>query len=313
MHSIPPQMWSAFRTSKPAIAFPACGSHALRTSRVCQAQASPRGHVSRIRITPVLAFPSRASNAGLVLPALARSALGTATPAASTGSRECLCRRRLGRYRGLGNHFITSGLVCQNLEHAGHTSSMALPCQAWTAVRFETLAQLALLQATHSHIGGGHYSFSMPSGTDNSATEASLNKLFTTSWPLQLFVQLTAFWAHARNVLLQPIHVPGRNNDGADDPSRGRLARFSHRPESRVRFSPAGLALSGSGVHLANPRGCASRAPITHILAFPSQASDALHGWRCAFSTRPFSPWRGHTSCKHWLPRMRVPKTTWQG
>ena len=101
---------------------------------------------------------------------------------------------------------------------------------------FETLAQLPLLQATHSHIGGGHYSFSMPSGTDNSATEASLNKLFTTSWPLQLFVQLTAFWAHARNVLLQPTHVPGRNNDWADDLSRGRLARFSHRPDIRVRL-----------------------------------------------------------------------------
>ena len=100
------------------------------------------------------------------------------------------------------------------------------------------------------HIGGGRYLFSMPSGTDNSATEASLNKLFTTSWPLQLFVQLTAFWAHARNVLLQPAHVPGRNNDWADDLSRGRLARFSHRRESRVRFSPAGLALSGRGIQL---------------------------------------------------------------
>ena len=120
---------------------------------------------------------------------------------------------------------------------------------------------------------------------------------------LQLFVQLTAFWAHAHNVLLQPTHVPGRNNNWADDLSRGRLARFSHRPDSRVRFNPAGLALSGSGIHLANSRGCALRTPITHILAFPSQASNALHGWRCAFSTRPFSPWRGHTSCKHWLPR----------
>ena len=115
---------------------------------------------------------------------------------------------------------------------------------------FETLAQLALLQATHSHIGGGRYSFSMPSGTDNSATEASLNKLFTTSWPLQLFVQLTAFWAHAHNVLLRPTHVPGRCNDWADDLSRGRLARFSHRPESRIRFSPAGLAMSGRGIQL---------------------------------------------------------------
>ena len=97
----------------------------------------------------------------------------------------------------------------------------------------------------------------MPSGTDNSATEASLNKLFTTSWPLQLFVQLTAFWAHAHNVLLQPTHVPGRCNDWADDLSRGRLARFSHRPESRIRFSPAGLARSGRGIQL-----CPTHAPF---------------------------------------------------
>ena len=83
------------------------------------------------------------------------------------------------------------------------------PCMVKPAQRYIACFE-ALLQATHSHIGGGHYSFSMPSGTDNSATEASLNKLFTTSWPLQLFVQLTAFWAHAHNVLLQPTHVPGR-------------------------------------------------------------------------------------------------------
>ena len=54
------------------------------------------------------------------LPALASSALGTAAPAAGTGSRRCLCRRRLGRYRWLGNRFITSGLVCRNLEHGQH-------------------------------------------------------------------------------------------------------------------------------------------------------------------------------------------------
>ena len=179
--------------------------------KLCRAQANPRGYVSQIPITLILASPSQASNAlhGWLR---ASSALGTATPVASPGSRGCVCRRRLGGNRGLGNHFLTSGLVCRNLEHAGHAGSMALPCQAWTAV---PLAQLALLQATHSHIGGGHYSFSVPSGTDNSATEASLNKMFTTSWPLQPFVQLTAFWAHARNVLLQPTHVPGRSNDWA--------------------------------------------------------------------------------------------------
>ena len=65
------------------------------------------------------------------------------------------------------------------------------PAQRYIAC-FETLAQLALLQATHSHIGGGRYSFSTVSGIDNSAAEAGINKLFTTSWPLQVFVQLVA-------------------------------------------------------------------------------------------------------------------------
>ena len=156
---------------------------------------------------------------------------------------------------GIGGWAITSSQVVWFAETCNMQDIRAVwPCLVKPGQRyiacFETLAQLALLQATHSHIGGGHYSFSMPSGTDNSATEASLNKLFTTSWPLQLFVQLTAFWAHAHNVLLQPTHVPGRCNDWADDLSRGRLARFSHRPESRIRFSPASLAMSGRGIQL---------------------------------------------------------------
>ena len=155
-------------------------------------------------------------------------------------------------YEGGFEHCMVA--KARRILDAPHDIRAVWPCLVKPAQRciacFETLAQLALLQATHSHIGGGHYSFSMPSGTDNSATEASLNKLFTTSWPLQLFVQLTAFWAHAHNVLLQPTHVPGRCNDWADDLSRGRLARFSHRPESRIRFSPASLAMSGRGIQL---------------------------------------------------------------
>ena len=169
---------------------------------------------------------------------------------------------------GIGGWAITSSPETWNMQDI----RAAWPCLVKPRQRriacFETLAQLALLQATHSHIGGGHYSFSMPSGTDNSATEASLNKLFTTSWPLQLFVQLTAFWAHAHNVLLQPTHVPGRCNDWADDLSRGRLARFRHRPESRIRFSPAGLAMSGRGIQL-----CPMHAPWRpeHLASLLSQ------------------------------------------
>ena len=112
----------------------------------------------------------------------------------------------------------------------------AWPCLAKTA-----LAQLALLQAMHSHIGGSHYSFSLPSGTDSSATEAGINKPFSA-----LLLQLVATWAHAHNVHLQPTHVPGRLNDWADD----RLRRFMNRPANRVRFSPRSLAQAGRGLAL---------------------------------------------------------------
>ena len=125
-------------------------------------------------------------------------------------------------------------------RHKSRVACLVKPAQRYIA-HFETLAQLALLQATHSHIGGGHYLFCMPSGTDNSATEA-------TSWPLQLFVQLTAFWAHAHNVLLQPTHVPGRCNDWADDLRS--VGPVQPSPESRMRFSPASLAMSGRGIQL---------------------------------------------------------------
>ena len=77
---------------------------------------------------------------------------------------------------------------------------VALPCQAGAALH-RVLRNPGAASAPPSHIGGGRYSFSVPSGTDNSAAEAGINKLFTTSWPLQVFVQLVASWAHAKNVL----------------------------------------------------------------------------------------------------------------
>ena len=46
---------------------------------------------------------------------------------------------------------------------AGVAACLSKPAQRYIAC-FETLPQLALLQATHSHIGGGHYLFSLPSG-----------------------------------------------------------------------------------------------------------------------------------------------------
>ena len=76
--------------------------------------------------------------------------------------------------------------------------------------------------------------------------------------------------------------------------------KFQVAPRTALRTPLERLAL-------ASPHGCASRTPTTPTLAFPSQANNALLGWRHAFGARLFSPWRGHTSCKLWLPRMRAP------
>ena len=238
-------------------------------------------------LTHTLAFPSQANNAWLGW----HCAFSTRLFNPWRGHTSCkLWLPRMRVPVGIGGWAITSSQVVWFAETWNMQDIRAVwPCLVKPAQRyiacFETLAQLALLQATHSHIGGGHYSFRMPSGTDNSSTEASLNKLFTTSWPLQLFVQLTGFWAHAHNVLLQPTHVPGRCNDWADDLSRGRLARFRHRPESRIRFSPAGLAMSGRGIQL-----CPMHAPWRPEHVVLNCLASLICILTCLATTWPSSP-----------------------
>ena len=115
--------------------------------------------------------------------------------------------------------------------------------------RFETLAQLALLQMAHSRLGHKYLSFAMPTGSDNTAAEAGVNKLFSTSWPLSLFLRLVASWSHAHSVALLVSHVSGKKNVWADKLSREKLDRFRSRPLARFSFSlrqlcqPEGIAL----------------------------------------------------------------------
>ena len=275
MHSIPPQMWSAFRASlsrdlKTSHSLP--GLWITAGSKILEISGRALHCLEDIPRVPGTSKPTwvRIADPNNPYTSLSKSSQHCLTwlascfrhspiqPLARPHQLQALAAADAcaeDEMVGIGGWAITSSQVVSFAETWNMQDIRAVwPCLVKPAQRyiacFETLAQLALLQATHSHIGGGHYSFSMPSGTDNSATEASLNKLFTTSWPLQLFVQLTAFWAHAHNVLLQPTHVPGRCNDWADDLSRGRLTRFSHRPESRMRFSPASLAMSGRGIQL---------------------------------------------------------------
>ena len=160
MHSIPPQIWSAFRASlnkdlrlqNPG-SFKVAPCAALRTSRECLALASQHGCASRTLTTPTLAFPSQANNVLLGW----RHAFGTrlfspwrgqqlqALAAADACAEDDLV--------GIGGWAITSSQVIWFAKTWNMQDIRAVwPCLVKPGQRciacFETLAQLALLQAT---------------------------------------------------------------------------------------------------------------------------------------------------------------------
>ena len=65
--------------------------------------------------------------------------------------------------------------------------------------------------------GQTSHSVCIPTGTDNTVAEAGVKKLFTTPWPLQVFMQLVA-WAHKHK-----WHV---------------VAAFASKDKERVSFKP---------------------------------------------------------------------------
>ena len=103
---------------------------------------------------------------------------------------------------------------------------------------FETLAQLALMRVAWATEGQAVHGLCMPSGTDNTASEAGVNKLFTTAWPLQIFVQLVAAWAYKRKWSVLASRIPGERNVWADQLSRGNTSAFDSKPHARFRFRP---------------------------------------------------------------------------
>ena len=148
-----------------------------------------------------------------------------------------------GSIVGIGGWFISSNSVAWFAETWQFQEvQQQWPCLTKEAQRyiacFETLAQLALMRIAWSCEGQGVHGICMPAGTDNTASKAGVNKLFTTSWPLQVFVQLVAAWAHKHKWSVIASHIPGEHNIWADQLSRGNTSAFQARPEARVRFRP---------------------------------------------------------------------------
>ena len=113
---------------------------------------------------------------------------------------------------------------------------------------FEALAQLALAMVAKTRLQAKHWKFALPAACDNTSAEAGINKLFTTTPPLSDFLKLVATWSACNHVHMQITHVAGEYNTWADELSRNRLQRFSHRMHERTAMpllmlaAPLGIA-----------------------------------------------------------------------
>ena len=74
------------------------------------------------------------------------------------------------------------------------------------------------------------WSFALTSASDNTPTEAGLDRLWSTAEPLGSFLKLAAAWAAPRT------HIAGEKNTWADALSRGKRTAFDNRPKQRHRI-----------------------------------------------------------------------------
>ena len=132
--------------------------------------------------------------------------------------------------------------------------------QAYIAC-FETLPQLALAMVTHRRVHSRHFKFVLPAASDNTAAEAGINKLFTTTEPLSRFLKLVASWSAQHNISLAVSHLAGEKNVWADELSRAKLQRFSSRTSDRERI-PLDMLACPQGIVTLHPPHAAWAQPL---------------------------------------------------
>ena len=85
---------------------------------------------------------------------------------------------------------------------------------------FETLAQVGLIWLVAAFYPGSRMPICLKSLSDNTGAESVSNKCFTTTKPLCFFVEVLTKFASQTGVELDVSHIPGKDNDVADDLSR---------------------------------------------------------------------------------------------
>ena len=85
---------------------------------------------------------------------------------------------------------------------------------------FETLAQMAILLIFSRNSPGFRFPLRIPSLTDNSGAESGGNKLFSTTYPMNLFLEKLTRLCTLSGMELDLSHIAGDRNDEADALSR---------------------------------------------------------------------------------------------
>ena len=157
----------------------------------------------------------------------------------------------IGGWLSTAQQFLWFSETWSMTEIRKHWPSLNKHAQAYIAC-FETLAQLALAMLAYRRLQCKHFRFVLPAASDNTAAEAGVNKLFTTTEPLSQFLKQVAAWSARHDVELAVTHLAGEKNQWADELSRNKLQRFARRTSGRERISLAALS-SPQGVITLHP------------------------------------------------------------
>ena len=157
---------------------------------------------------------------------------------------------------GIGGWIITSKQVCWFSEQftmdelRRFLPNLHKDAQKYISA-FEILAQLVLLMMAKEFLQCDKLEICIPSSSDNTSAESSLNRLLSNKEPAATFLQKTSEFALQNRISLSISHLAGHLNSWADDLSRDRLAQWQHYP--RFRSSLQTIFDIGRRVHLSPP------------------------------------------------------------
>ena len=121
---------------------------------------------------------------------------------------------------------------------------------------YEALAQLGLLYLASRMWPSQRFNVRISSWSDNSGAESGVNKLFTTAYPLCIFLERLSLLCASCFAELDATHISGPSNEYADALSRWdmiSLPPYGFSPSDRVEFSLAALWFPKSEITIYPP------------------------------------------------------------